>query len=128
MAERPDRLNARGEQTRQPTPAELEELRQRTQSDDEVEAARAQIELTRAEMTEMVDALQGRLDPQNLKEHVKAQARDTARSTSSDVMETIRQNPVPVVVAGGLLGLLLLRRLWKSRSSDAVVIDLRKGR
>src|SRR3954471_21528255 len=100
MAERPDKINESIERTEQLMPAEMEELRQRAQSDDEVEAAWAQIELTRAEMTETVDALQERLDPQRLKEQVKVQARDTARSTGSEVLETIRRNPVPVAVVG----------------------------
>ncbi len=127
MAERPDELNEGAEPTEQPSPAEMEELRQRAQSDDEVEATRAQIELTRAEMTETVDALQERLDPQRLKERAKVQARDTARSTGSEILETIKQNPIPAAIAGGLLGLLLLRRL-RSRRTDTIVIDLRKGR
>ncbi len=109
MAERPD------------------ELRQRAQSDDEIEATRAQIEMTRAEMTETVDALQERLDPERLKEQAKAQARDTVRSTGSEILKTIKQSPVPVAVVGGLLGLLLVRRLW-SRNTDTIVIDLKKGR
>ncbi len=122
MAERPDELR---ERTEQPTSDETLELRQRARSDDEVEATRAQIEMTRAEMTETVDALQERLDPQRLKEQAKVQARDTARSTGSEILETIRQNPVPVAVVGGLLGLLLVRRLLR-RGTDTMVIDLRR--
>ncbi len=128
MAERSDGMSERGERTEQPAPAEAEELRQRAQSDDEVEATRAQIELTRAEMTETVDALQERLDPERLKEQAKVQARDTVRSTGSDFLEKIRQNPVPVAVVGGLLGLLLARRLLRRESYNTTVIDLRKGR
>ena len=128
MAERSDGMSERGERTEQPAPAETEELRRRAQSDDEVEATRAQIELTRVEMTETVDAIQERLDPESLKERAKVQARDTVRSTGSDVLEKIRQNPIPVTVAGGLLGLLLARRLWRRDSYTTTVIDLRRGR
>src|SRR5215208_4722160 len=127
MAERPDEVNERIEQAEQPAPAETEEPRRQAQSDDEVEATRAQIERTRAEMAETVDALQERLDPQRLKEQAKVQARDTARSTGSDILESIKQNPVPATIAGGLLGLLVLRRL-RRRRRDTIVIDLRKGR
>ena len=127
MAERSDEMSERDEQNEQPAPAEVEELRQQTQSDDEVEAARAQIELTRAEMTETVDAIQERLDPERLKEQAKAQARNTVRSTGSEFLETLRKNPVPVAVVGGLLGLLLVRRL-RSRGSNTTVIGLRRGR
>jgi len=110
-----------------PASADTEELRELAQSDDEVEATRAQIELTRAEMTETVDALQERLDPERLKEQAKAQARDTVRSTGSELLQTIKQNPILVAVVGGLLGLLLVRRLL-SRDTDTIVIDLKKGR
>jgi hypothetical protein len=124
MAERPDEVSGQAEG---PASADTEELRELAQSDDEVEATRARIELTRAEMTETVDALQERLDPERLKEQAKAQARDTLRSTGSDILETIKQNPIPVAVVGGLLGLLLVQRLW-SRDTDTIVIDLKKGR
>jgi len=121
-------MSERDEQTEQPTPDETEELRQRAQSDDEVEAARAQVELTRAEMTETVDALQERLDPERLKEQAKAQARNTVRSTGSGVLETVRQNPIPVAVVGGILGLLLVRWLRGRDTTNTRVIDLRRGR
>jgi len=124
MAERPDEMS---ERTGGPASADAEELRELTQSDDEVEATRAQIELTRAEMSETVDALQERLDPERLKEQAKAQARDTISSTGSEILESIRQNPIPVAIVGGLFGLLLVRRLWK-RDTDTIVIDLKKGR
>src|SRR5215207_1598989 len=128
MAERSDGMSERGEWTKQPAPAEAEELRRRAQSDDEVEATRAQIELTRVEMTDTVDAIQERLDPERLKEQAKVQARDTVRSTGSDVLEKIRKNPIPVTVVGGLLGLLLARLLWRRDSYTTTVINLRRGR
>jgi len=127
MAERPDEINEHGGRTGQSDPDDTEELRRRVGSEDEVEAARAEIERTRAEMTETVDALQERFDPQRLKEQAKVQARDTARSTGSDILGTIRQNPVPAAIAGGLLGLLLLRWL-RRRGTDTIVIDLRRRR
>jgi FlaA1/EpsC-like NDP-sugar epimerase len=124
MAERSDEMSGWAEG---PASADTEELRKVAQSDDEVEATRAQIELTRAEMTETVDALQERLDPERLKEQAKAQARDTVRSTGSELLQSIKQNPILVTAVGGLLGLLLVRRLL-SRDTDTIVIDLKKGR
>jgi FlaA1/EpsC-like NDP-sugar epimerase len=124
MAERPDEMSGWAEG---PASADTEELRELAQSDDEVEATRAQIELTRAEMTETVDALQERLDPEKLKEQAKARARDTVRSTGSELLQSIKQNPILVTAVGGLLGLLLVRRLL-SRDTDTIVIDLKKGR
>lgn len=121
MAEKPEEVNE------SPAPEEKEELKRRAQSDDEVEAARANVELTRAEMTDTVEALQEKLDPEALKEEAKG----TASEAGTRVVETTKQNPaVPVAVAGGVLGLLLLRR-WlrgRGRRSDTVVIDLRRGR
>jgi hypothetical protein len=66
-----------------------------------VEAARAEVELTRAEMTETIDALQGSVDPETLKEQAKKRAMSTARDTSSQLVGTLRQNPVPMAVIGG---------------------------
>jgi Protein of unknown function (DUF3618) len=131
VAEKPEEVNERVAQGENPTPDEKEELRRKAQSEDEVEAARANVELTRAEMTDTVDALQEKLDPEALKEEAKTRAKDTARDTGTRVVETAKQKPtVPIAVAGGLLGLLFLRRLLRGRgrSSNAVVIDLKRGR
>lgn len=120
MAEKPEEVNE------SPTPEEKEDLRRRAQSDDEVEAARANVELTRAEMTDTVEALQEKLDPKSLKEEAKG----TASDAGTRVVETAKQNStLPVAVAGGLLGLLLVRRWLRARGrrSDTVVIDLRRG-
>ena len=131
MAEKPEEVNESVAQGENPTPDEKEELKRKAQSEDEVEAARANVELTRAEMTDTVDALQEKLDPETLKEETKTRAKDTARVTGTRLVETAKQNPtVPVAAAGGLLGLLLVRR-WlrgRGRRSDTVVIDLRRGR
>lgn len=133
MAEGPDELRERVIRDQNPTPDEVEELKRRAQSDDEVEATRAQIELTRVEMTETVDALQHRLDPETLKEQARTRAKEAARDTGSQLVETLKQNPMPVAIIGGLLGLAILGRLLsgggkKQRGSDTVVFDLRKGR
>lgn len=132
MAEGPDELRERAIRNQNPTPDEVEELKRRAQSDDEVEATRAQIELTRVEMTETVDALQNRLDPETLKEQARTRAKETARDTGSQLVEILKQNPMPVAIIGGLLGLAILGRLLsggkKQQGSDTVVLDLRKGK
>src|SRR5215216_2715027 len=73
---------------------------------------------------------QEKLDPETLKEEAKTRAKGTARDTGTRVVETAKQNPtVPVAVAGGLLGLLLVRRWLRGsgHSSEAVVVDLKRG-
>ena len=81
------------------------------QDDDEVAAARAEVEQARAEMTETVDALQEKLEPQNLEEQAKAQAAEVARARGQQMLEAVRRKPIPVAVVGGVLFLLLVRRL-----------------
>ena len=133
MAEGPDRPDElrhdpQGEGgVGEPAPAASEELRERARSGDEVAAARVDVEQARADMTETVDALQEKLQPQNLEEQARSRATDAARARGPQLLEAVRRNPVPVVaVAGGVLGLLLARRL-KGRGSSDVVFDLRKG-
>ncbi len=104
MAERPDEIRDRAMRDQNPTPDEVEELKRRAQSNDEVEATRAQIELTRIEMSETVDTLQGRLDPETLKGQARTQAKDAARNAGSGLVETLKQNPVPVAIIGGCSG------------------------
>ena len=129
MAEKPDEIRDRVKENESPSPEELEELKRKAQSDDEVEAARANIELTRVEMSQTVDALQDKLDPETLKEQAKTRAKDTVRERGSQAAETVKQNPViPLAVAGGLLAVLLLRRLLGGGGSETVVVDLKKRR
>ena len=132
MAEGPDEIRWRVAREQNPTPEEVEELKRRAQSGDEVEATRAQIELTRTEMTETVDALQEKLDPETLKEQARTRATDAARNAGSQLVETLRQNPVPVAIIGGLLGLAILGRVLSGgderRGSKTVAFDLRRGR
>ena len=129
MAEKPDEIRERVKQNESPTPEELEELKRKAQSEDEVEAARANIELTRAEMTQTVDALQDKLDPATHKEQAKTRAKDTVRERGSQAAETVKQNPaIPLAVGGGLLAVLLLRRVLGGGRSETVVVDLKKRR
>jgi ElaB/YqjD/DUF883 family membrane-anchored ribosome-binding protein len=116
MGERPDRpdevrrdpLDPRDSlDTREPAPAERE-IRERAESGDEVAQTRTEIERTRADMSETVDALQERLSPQNLKEQAKVQAKETARETGSSFVDRIKQNPVPAAMVGIGLGWLFM--------------------
>jgi gas vesicle protein len=97
---------------------------------------RAGIEETRAEMSETIEAIQERLNPQHLKEQVKDQVREQFQEAKATVreatigkaedmvrnvgdtfdearyglMETIRQNPVPAALVGIGLGWLFMNR------------------
>src|SRR5215211_520960 len=92
-------------------PAASGELKGQTRSDDEVAAAEAEVEQSRAELTETVEALKEKLEPQNLEEQAKARAMEVARARGQRILEAVRRNPEPVAVAGGVLFLLLVRRL-----------------
>lgn len=79
---------------------------------DEVEVTRVEIERTRADMSETVDAIQNKLSPQNLKEQAKDRVKEAtvgrAQEAGSGVVETIRQNPLPAALTGLGLGWLLM--------------------
>ena len=92
-------------------PAASGELKGQTRNDDEVAAAEAEVEQSRAELTETVEALKEKLEPQNLEEQAKARAMEVARARGQQILEAVRRNPKPVAVAGGVLFLLLVRRL-----------------
>ena len=134
MAEEPDQqVNVRKRVARDgnPTPDEAQTVQsERIVGDDEVEATRAEIEQTRAEMTETIDALQNKLDPQKIKDQAKTRATSTFRDTGSRATESVKQNPsIPLAVGGGLLGLLILRSLFRGRrGTETVVFDLKDRR
>ena len=115
MGERADRPNEIGRDpldprdpldTREPVHVERE-IRERAQGGDKVAQTRAEIERTRADMGETVDALQERLSPQNIKEQAKVQAKETAREAGSGFVDRIKHNPVPAAMVGIGLGWLL---------------------
>jgi hypothetical protein len=133
MAQGPDEVRDRSPQEEEEgppetTPAASEETKERARQGDEVAATRAEVEQTRAEMGETIDAIQEKLEPRNLKE----QATTVARGTGSELLKAIRNNPVPVAIAGmAVLGLLLLARGLQGqgrRGSTEVVFDLRRGK
>lgn len=92
-------------------PAVSEELKERARRGDEVAAARVEVEQTRAEITETVEAIQEKLEPQNLGEQAKGRATYAARAKGQQLFEAVKQNPMPAAVVGGVICLLLVRRL-----------------
>lgn len=92
-----------------------------TEDPKEIEA---RIEQTRAEMSETIDAIQERLDPERLRQQVTESVREatvgrtkqmaneatrSARGFTSNMMETIRQNPLPAALAGIGIGWLVMK-------------------
>ena len=110
MDERPDKLG------REDLPSE--EVRSRlsrrrgeidsdpSRADGELEELRLELAQARAQMSETVYAIQGRLNPQYAREQATSQAKDTAREAGSTIADTVRDNPIPAALTGaGLVGL-----------------------
>jgi hypothetical protein len=75
---------------------------------------RAEIERTREDMSETVDAIQERLRPGNIAANAAASIRETASETTRDIAESepvmyARANPIPIAMIGaGLAGVAWL--------------------
>ncbi len=88
-------------------------------TDDELESLRLELARTRSQMSETVYTLQGRLNPQYVREQASSQAKDTAREAGSSVVDTIKNNPVPAALTGaGIVGLGWLVASGSSGSSS----------
>ena len=55
---------------------------------------------TRSEMSETMDALGAKFDPDHLKEEAKDALRSTARDARRSMIDTIKENPFPAAIAG----------------------------
>lgn len=87
----------------------------RSQNVNDPAVIEARIEETRAEMTHTIDQIEEKLSPQRIKQQVQETVREEtigrvekmadtatqkAKSLRSDIVETIKQNPVPAALAG----------------------------
>ncbi|HEX6508426.1 MAG TPA: DUF3618 domain-containing protein [Chloroflexota bacterium] len=103
-------------------------------TNDDIEQSRAQIEHTRSEMSETIDAIQEKLSPQHLARQAKDTVRDatvgkaqemvndagqSAKGFGSTVVETIKENPVPAALAGIGLGWLFMSGRKQSSSTSS---------
>lgn len=101
--------------------------------DQDIEELRDDIEETRAELSQTIDAIQERLAPQNLMEQAKDAARDatigraeqmvsdasdTAKDVSTSMIETIKQNPLPVAMVAFGVGWLWMHRQSAASTSN----------
>jgi ElaB/YqjD/DUF883 family membrane-anchored ribosome-binding protein len=86
----------------------------RQPGDDDYEATtqqiEAEIEQTRVEMSQTINAIQERLSPQHLAEQAKEAVYDatigTAKGVGYNMIETIKQNPLPAAIAALSIGWL----------------------
>ncbi len=101
----------------------------RTPAKPPMEALRADIEKTRNETVRTINELERRLSPSNIKEQVKRRARQAtlgrmslmAKQTSektrhwgATVLETVKNNPLPALMAGGGLVWLITNGVRKN--------------
>lgn len=98
------------------------------------EEIKADIEHTRQEMSEKINQIQERLDPQRLKEHAQETVRSVVADTSNSIMsylqtdsahmglaaiEIMRRNPIPSALVGLGLGWLVIEALSSSSEQSA---------
>ncbi|HEX8299599.1 MAG TPA: DUF3618 domain-containing protein [Rubricoccaceae bacterium] len=107
MAQEPDRLTADDSEAGSPTPAEIER----------------DIERTRADMTETIDALGARFEPSYLKEQAQEAIVDTARSAGTSMIDTLKDNPLPAAIAGLSIAWLFANRSSGSHSRSRAAQD-----
>lgn len=96
---------------------------------DDPEEIREEIETTRNEMSETIDAIQERLSPENLKDQAKDAVREAtigkaqtmvddvsyaAREKGTTIWDTVRGNPLPTAMTAIGIGWL-----WKNRSHSS---------
>ncbi len=73
------------------------------------------IERTRAEMSETIDAIGARFQPAYIKEQAKEAVRETARDAGTSMIDTLRENPLPAAIAGLSIAWLFANRAPASR-------------
>ena len=135
-----------GERADEMTTSEVTALDATTDSDQKPEEIRAEIEQTRAQMSQTIDAIQEKLSPDHLKEQVKEatvgkvqqaahSVGDKAKAAGSDIQEKaapvmtyVKRHPLPVagVLALGL-GWLIFRKFRHSPQDEALRIDTAMG-
>lgn len=68
-----------------------------------------EIRETRAEMSETLDAIGARFQPDYIKEQAKDALRSTARDAGTTMLDTIKANPIPSLIAGLSIGWLIAK-------------------
>lgn len=144
MDDTPGRVrNGGGDLTDRATQQTRSDAEQTGDIDERTREIRNQIEETRVEMTETIDAIQDKLNPRNIVASATSRVKDVAtqrvremadtasqtaqqamdytRETASDITERARQNPIPLALIGvGAAWLLANRSRRPSYRSDGV--------
>jgi ElaB/YqjD/DUF883 family membrane-anchored ribosome-binding protein len=100
-----------------------------SRTDKSPEEIEREIEETRNRMSQNIDELGDRLNPQNLKQEAKSAIKnaasdavsnvgDQARRTGSRLVDVIRENPLPVIAVGAGVTWLLTQRSSSDVSGD----------
>ena len=80
------------------------------------------VEESRARLDQTIDRIQDRLTPRNLVDEMIGSARQTPLNTLYDsALETVRRNPVPVLLIATGIG-MLLNRLSKGQAASAAAM------
>lgn len=116
---------------------DVSQAKRRLQTEDDPDAIRAEMRATREDMTETMNAIQEKLNPQRIREEAVGSVRratigrvETAaedakwkvKGAGNDVFETIKRNPAPAVLAAVGLGWLFVES--RNRSGER---DFRRG-
>lgn len=80
-------------------------------------AASREIEETRGRIAAAKDVLQNRMRPQSLLNPVRTRLRETLGEGGEKILDTFRENPIPLALAGIGIGWLLFRDMRPARSS-----------
>jgi ElaB/YqjD/DUF883 family membrane-anchored ribosome-binding protein len=73
---------------------------------------------TRAEMSETLDAIGARFRPDYIKEQAKDALRSTARDAGTTMLDTIKANPIPSLIAGLSIGWLIAKGGQQARDQE----------
>lgn len=75
---------------------------------DELEKTRLELAQTRAQMSETMEVIQGRMNSDYVKEQARDRIRSSARRSGSSIADGVKRNPVPLALVGAGLGWLLV--------------------
>jgi hypothetical protein len=88
------------------------------------EEIRAEIEQTRAEMSDTIDAIQDRLSPKGLVSSAAEKLKDTSSRYTRRAMGVVTANPVPTALLGVAAAALTLGAWMRSRNGHSRDWDL----